>query len=214
MAAIIRIKNYLCDYHIEEKMEIPPKDQERRVIEQLREGSKEAFHDLFEAYGPKILAFAISYLKDHADAEEMLQEVFLKLWETRSSLDPSKNIKSFLFKICINLIYDFIRKKNIKQVYVDYSLQNNSFQENNTWHEVIYNDMQNYLQLLISSMPEQRQHIYRLSKEDGLTNEEIAQQLHLSQRTVENQLYRAVLFLKNKLGTGSIPLMLFFFLQD
>lgn len=195
-------------------MEIPPKDQERKVVEQLREGSKEAFHKVFEDYGPKILAFSISYLKDHAEAEEMLQEVFLKLWESRSLLDPSKNIKSFLFKICINLIYDYIRKKNIKQVYIDYSLQNNTFQENNTWHEIIYNDMQNYLQLLISAMPEQRQYIYRLSKEEGLTNEEIAQRLNLSQRTVENQLYRAVLFLKNKLGTGSIPLMLFFFLQD
>jgi len=100
-------------------MEIAQKEQEQQVIEQLREGSKEAFHFLFDAYGPKILAFAISHLKNEADAEELLQEVFLKLWEVRASLDSSKNIKSFLFKICINLIYDSIRKKNLSQAYVD-----------------------------------------------------------------------------------------------
>ena len=60
-----------------------------------------------------------------ADAEELLQEVFLKLWEVRDKLDSSKNIKSFLFKICINLIYDFIRRKNIEQTYFDYSGSNN-----------------------------------------------------------------------------------------
>jgi RNA polymerase sigma-70 factor (ECF subfamily) len=62
-------------------------------------------------------------------------------------------------------------------------------------------------------MPEQRQHIFRLSKEDGLSNEEIAQQLHISRRTVENQLYRAVSMLKEKIGTSSLAALLFFFLH-
>ena len=171
------------------------------------------FDYCFDEYGPKIYAFALSYLKNASDAEELLQEVFLKLWEVRSSLDTSKNLRSFLFKICINLIYDFIRRKNIEQVYLDYSGRNNPSSGDNTWHEVIYNDMLNNLQQLIAKMPEQRQRIFRLSKEDGLSNEEIAIQLNLSRRTVENQLYRAVSFLKEKINTGSIPALLFFFLH-
>lgn len=194
-------------------MEIAQKEQERRVIEQLREGSKEAFRFLFDTYGPKIFAFAISYLKNEDDAEELLQEVFLKLWEVRANLDCSKNIKSFLFKICINLIYDFIRKRNITQAYIDYLIQNHTSFDNNTWQEVVYNDMINNLQVLVTQMPEQRQRIFRLSKEEGLTIEEIAQKLNLSHRTVENQLYRAVSFLKEKLGTRSIALLLFYFLH-
>lgn len=194
-------------------MEFAQREQERKAVEQLREGSKVAFHLLFDTYSPKILAFANSYLKNEAEAEELLQEVFLKLWEVRATLDSSKNIKSFLFKICINMIYDFIRKKNLSQAYVDYSVQYQPNHDNNTWQEVIYHDMINHLQVLVAHMPEQRQRIFRLSKEEGLTIEDIARQLNLSQRTVENHLYRAVSFLKEKLGPRSVPLLLFYFLH-
>ncbi len=188
-------------------------NDDNQIITQLKDGSKEAFRTLYDALGPKIHAFSLSYLKNNADAEELLQEVFLKLWEIRATLDSSKNIKSFLFKICINLIYDFIRRKNIEQAYLDYSGNNSPINTDNTWHEVIYNEMLNNLQQLITAMPEQRQRIFRLSKEDGLTNDEIALQLNLSRRTVENQLYRAVSTLKEKLGTGSLASLLFFFLH-
>lgn len=194
-------------------MEAALQDQDKQIIEELKEGSKEAFRYLFDIFGPKIYAFALSYLKSKADAEELLQEVFLKLWEIRAGLDSSRSIKSFLFKICINLIYDLIRRKNIEQTYLHYSGTNNSDFGDNTWQEVIYQDMLNNLSNLVATMPEQRQRIFRLSKEDGLSNDEIANQLQLSKRTVENQLYRAVSFLKDKIGSGSLPALLFFFLH-
>ncbi len=194
-------------------METKQINQDNRIIDQLKGGSKEAFHILYDSYGPKIHAFALSYLKNGADAEELLQEVFLKLWDIRSTLDSSKNIKSFLFKICINLIYDFIRRKNIEKAYLDYSEKDSPVYSDNTWHEVIYNEMLDNLQQLVAKMPEQRQRIFRLSKEDGLSNDEIANQLTLSRRTVENQLYRAIASLKEKLGTGSLAAILFFFLH-
>jgi len=193
-------------------MQTIPKDKDNQIIEQLREGSKEAFHLLFDTFGPKIHAFALSYLKNKEDAEELLQDVFLKLWEIRASLDVSKNIKSLLFKISINLIYDFIRRKNIEKAYLNYSGLSQSY-SNNTWNEVIYNDMLENLNLLVNTMPKQRQRIFQLSKEAGLSNDEIAKELNLSRRTVENQIYRAVSFLKDKLVTGSLPVLLFFFLH-
>lgn len=205
--------NYLYYQYTYREMEIAPKEQDRRAVEQLKEGSKAAFHHLFDTYGPKIFAFAMSHLRNEAEAEELLQEVFLKLWEVRENLDSSKNIKSFLFKICINLIYDFIRKKNLSKAYVDYSVHNPSFSCNNTWQEVIYHDMINHLQCLVAHMPEQRQRIFRLSKEEGLSVEDIALKLNLSPRTVENHLYRAVSFLKEKLAIRSIPALLFYFLH-
>lgn len=194
-------------------MQFEPVERQELLIEQLKEGSKDAFRSLFETFGPKIHAFAKSYLKNDEDTEELIQDVFLRLWEIRASLDSSKNIKSFLFKICVNLIYDLIRRKNIKQAYLEYSGQNYPSFGDNTWDEVIYNDMLNNLEILVCAMPEQRQRIFRLSKEDGLSNDEIAKQLNLSKRTVENQLYRSISFLKEKLGTGSLPALLFFFLH-
>ena len=193
-------------------MDIEQKDQVRLIIEQLKAGSREAFRLLFDAYAPKIHAFALSYLKNESDAEELLQELFLKLWEMRGDLDSSKNIKSFLFKICINLIYDLIRRKNIEQAYLNFAGKNDQTNSDSTWYEVIYNDMLTNLNQLVAGMPDQRQRIFKLSKEEGLSNEEIALQLGLSKRTVENQLYRAVSFLKERLGQSSLPGLLFFFL--
>lgn len=193
-------------------MDIEQTERLKHITEQLKMGSKEAFHLLFDAYAPKIHAFALSYLKNEPDAEELLQELFLKLWEMRASLDSSKNIKSFLFKICINLIYDMIRRKNIEQAYLNFVSKSDPTNTNSTLHEVIYNDMLVNLNQLVAVMPYQRQRIFKLSKEDGLSNEEIAIELGLSKRTVENQLYRAVSFLKEKLGRNSLAGLLFFFL--
>lgn len=194
-------------------MQLESSENQAIIVEQLKKGSKEAFRLLFDAYGSKIHAFALSFLKNEQEAEELLQDVFLKLWEIRANLDTSKNIKSFLFKICVNQMYDFIRHKNIEQAYRDYSLHNYPADEENTWDQVIYNDMLNNLEKLVAAMPEQRQRIFRLSKEEGLSNDEIATKLNLSKRTVENQLYRAISFLKERLGTGSLPALLFFFLH-
>ncbi len=188
------------------------RDQKILLIEQLRDGSKEAFKSIFDTYAAKIYAFALSYLKNEEDAEELLQDVFLKIWEIRADLDSSKNIKALLFKICINLIYDLIRRKNIELAYLDYSAKNYHSESDSTWHEVIYNDMLSNLTKLVALMPEQRKHIFKLSKEEGFSNDEIAQQLKLSKRTVENQLYRALSFLKDKLGKASLPGLLIFHL--
>jgi len=186
-------------------------DQVRLIVSELKEGSKDAFHQLFSMYAPKIHSFAFSYLKNKDDAEELLQEIFLKLWEIRSTLDCDKNIKSLLFKICINLVYDFIKRRNIENAYLTFVGQNDQSKADSTWQEVIYQDMLLNLNKLVETLPDQRKLIFRLSKEEGLTNDEIAVRLKLSKRTVENQLYRAISFLREKIGYSSLPALLFFF---
>lgn len=193
-------------------MESYIRPQDSHLIEQLKTGSKAAFRELFDNYAPKIHAFIVSYLKNEADAEELLQDVFLKLWEKREQLDSSKNIKSYLFKISVNLIYDFIRSRNLQHAYREYTNNDQTLRSDSTWHEVVYDDMLDHLRQLVSVMPEQRQRIFKMSKEEGLSSDEIASQLQLSKRTVENQLYRAVSFLKEKIGKNSLAGGLFIFL--
>jgi RNA polymerase sigma-70 factor (ECF subfamily) len=188
-------------------------DQDRLLVSQLKEGSKDAYQLLFNRYAPRIFAFALSYLKRREDAEELLQEIFLRLWEIRATLDDSKNIKSLLFKICINLIYDFIRRKNIEQAYLAFAGNNDQSNADSTWHEVIYHDMLMLMNRLVETMPDQRRLIFRLSKEDGLSNDEIAIRLQLSKRTVENQLYRAISYLRERIWQSSLPVLLYFYLH-
>ncbi len=183
-----------------------------KLTYRLKKGEKEAFQELFNLYAPKIYRFAVSYLKNKSDAEELLQDVFLKIWEKRENLDPAQNIKAYLFKITVNSIYDFVRKKNIEKAFSDFSKHNYPSGSESSWHEIIWNEMLSKLDHLVSKMPDQRRKIFTLSKEDGLTNQEIAQKLNLSKRTVENQLYRAIHFLKEQLKSDTVFILLFLYL--
>jgi RNA polymerase sigma-70 factor (ECF subfamily) len=175
-------------------------------------GQKPAYQELFERYAQRIYNFSLAYLKNKGDAEELVQDVFLKIWEKREMLDHSKNIKSFIFKIAVNTIYDFMRRKNIENAFNDFSKANFNSETENTWHTVIFEDMQQNLQSLILQLPEQQQKIFKLSKTEGLSNDEIAASLNLSKRTVENHLYRAISFLKEHFRDESLIALFFFYL--
>lgn len=186
--------------------------EDKRIAQGIKCSEKQAFKQLYEKYAPRIYHFSQSYLKNLNDSEELVQNVFLKIWEKRCTLDTSQNIKAFVFKIAVNTIYDFIRRKNIENAFADYARLNFKTDENFTWHAVIYAEMEERLQELVAKLPEQQQKIFQLSKMEGLDNEEIAQFLKLSKRTVENHLYRALSFLKKHLNSDPLIALLFFHL--
>lgn len=192
-----------------EKKEI----SEQVLVIQLKAGSQKAFKHLFDRYTPKIYRFAISYLKSEADAEELVQNVFLKLWERRESLDESRNVKSYIFKIAINCIYDLAREKKYWRTYKEFVSHNLVRDNEFTWNEVVYNELSENVDLLLDQMPPQRKKIFLMSRKQGISNQEIAASLNISQRTVENQIYRAVSYLKEKIKTRSLFLLLFFYLN-
>lgn len=180
----------------------------------IKNSEKKAYRLLFERYAPNIYNFSLSYLKNESDAEELVQDVFLKVWEKREYLDQSKNMKSFLFKIAVNTIYDFIRRKNIEHAFHDYAKSNFIRDDNFTWHTVVFEEMQQNLEVLLAKLPPKQQQIYTLSRVKGLSNDEISDQLKLSKRTVENQLYRALAFLKTHFNKNSVFALLFLYLHQ
>lgn len=183
---------------------------DQNLASRIKQDDKKAFQELFEKYAPRIYNFSFSYLKNEDDTEELVQNVFLKIWEKRDLLNTSQNIKAFIFKIAVNTIYDFIRRKNIESAFLDYARLNYTTNENYTWHSVIFEEMQQNLNTLLAQMPEQQQKIFRLSKLEGLSNDEIAIKMNLSKRTVENHLYRALTFLKKHFANESFVALLFF----
>ncbi len=176
----------------------------------IKSGGKEAYQQLFERYAPRIYQFSISYLHNKMEAEELVQDVFLKIWEKRETLDQSRNIKSFIFKIAVNTIYDRIRRTNLENAFQDFMPESAESDSGSTWNTVIFDDLQANLEILIAQLPGRQQKIFRLSKQEGLTNDEIAQQLNVSKRTVENHLYRAISYLKKHFQNQSFALLFFY----
>ena len=162
----------------------------------LSRGIKEAFCELFGRYAGQVYSFSIKYLKNKQDSEELVQDVFCKIWEKREALDKSKNIRSFIFTVAINIIYDRIRRKNIENSFLDFAKHNFEYQSESTWHEVIQNEMYSRVEEIIQIMPDQQRKVFKLSRQEGLSNEEISKRLNISKRTAENLLYRASGFLR------------------
>ncbi|MBN2636875.1 MAG: RNA polymerase sigma-70 factor [Prolixibacteraceae bacterium] len=190
-------------------MELPGKTSDNELITRIQNDEKFAFRELFIRYASRLHKFSYSYLKNKEDAEELIQNVFLTIWIKRDSIDASKNIRAFIYKITVNAIYDLIRKRKIERTFQNQSLLNQTSFEHQTWNSVLKNELQQNVYKLVDHLPEQQQRIFNLSKLEGYTNDEIAIKLGLSKRTVENHLYRAILFLKQNIGNNASIVFLF-----
>jgi RNA polymerase sigma-70 factor (ECF subfamily) len=168
------------------------------LIRMLRQGRHEAFEKLFMRYGQKIFIFSLSYLKSEADAGEVVQEVFLKVWDKRLSLRDDASFQSYLFTIAYNSIKKSFNKKakedrfkleladalDSGQSAVDY--------ENN------YQLVTEKLALFIDEMPEKRKEIFIQRKKQGKPVRQIAAEMELSVKTIENQITEAMKYLKKR----------------
>lgn len=164
---------------------------------QIKAGNKDAFRLLYNLYSKKIYGFALSYLKSNSEAEEVIQAVFVKLWEGRQEIKEHLSLQSYLYKITTNHIYNYLKHKKVQLA------ANNELQlvdlDNSTQEHIFYNNLQENINSLIEKMPEQRRRAFKLSRMEGLSHEEIAKRLDISVRTVESQIYKALKFLKKNL---------------
>jgi len=177
----------------------PPEHIDRLLVRRLKNGDEQAFQAVFDFFGENLFHFACSYLKNAASAEEIVQEVFLRIWEIREDIDEEKSFKSFLYRITVNKLLNHLKRQVVRQKYEAYlSGDDQSFYESPeaTLH---FSELEEKVSLLIKKLPEQQKNIFKMSRLDGMSNPEIAETLGLSIRTVENQVYRATKFLKENL---------------
>ncbi|MDR2918420.1 MAG: RNA polymerase sigma-70 factor [Tannerella sp.] len=166
------------------------------TIEQLCNGDHQAFEDVFIAYYGRIKNFINGLLKSEDDAEELTQEIFVKLWINRETIDPGRSFHSFLFTVARNITFNFIKHKLVCENYAaDFDYE---YSEYESPDEILYaKEISLLIEMAVSRMPAQRQRIYRMSRNEGLSNDEIALSLNISKKTVENQLSLALRELRN-----------------
>jgi RNA polymerase sigma-70 factor (family 1) len=174
--------------------------EDKILIVQLNNNSVHAFDSLFYKYSDKLYGFAFSLLKNRDDSKEIVQEAFCRIWDKRHELDSSKSFKSFLFTISYNLIIDQLRlrlkDKEYRKYLKDLFNPNEVFNDNRVDYKIIVESVK----AAVEDFPEKRKKIYLLSREDGLSQKEIAGQLGISVKTVENQINFSLKNLRRRLG--------------
>ena len=154
--------------------------------------------------------FALGYLKSEDEAEELVQEVFTKIWEKRTTLKEDLSFKSFLFTISFNIIRKHFRTKAYLSEY--FKSKPGVEMDMQTSQKITYDSLYHYISELINHLPARRKEIFIKSRFEGLTIKEIAEKLEISHKTVENQLTEALKFIRTNLNRESIPAILFFML--
>lgn len=192
--------------HSEEKV------PEHILVAEVRKGRVRAFDKLFDKYSQRLYSFAMSLLKTHEDAEEVVQEVFLRIWQKRKELVETTSFKSFLFTIAKNIIVDHFRKKIKEKNYREFLLERYDYDNSSPDMNIEYKELYKILVKTIEKLPERRKQIYKLSRNEGLSHKEIASRLGISINTVENQINLALKIIKKRFGKQIFPVLLFFFL--
>lgn len=175
----------------------------------LKEGSVIAFERLFENYSQKLYRFSFSYLKSEAEAEDIVQEVFLKIWQNRASLKTDTSFQSYLFTIAFHSIQKSFIKKAKEQkfqigLFEEFSSENPSLED-----ELNFEGLFSKLNQLIEEMPPRRKEIFLKRKKECKSIQLIASEMCISEKTVENQITEAMHSLRKSFGEDKISGQLF-----
>lgn len=186
--------------------------EQLHIVKRLRSGDIIAFDVIYRSYSPKLYSFAFSLLKDHDQSEELVQDVFVTLWEKREQINTDLSFENYLFTICYNSIRKFFRKKKLEKKVIDYLIRNTPESISATSQTVIYNELIELVDRTIDRLPAKRRTVFKLSRQEGMKIKEIAEKLNISSRTVETHLTKALRFIKDELEKVSILSALYFYL--
>lgn len=177
-------------------------NNDKAHVEELKKGSVIAFKFLFDKYGNRLYAFALGYLKSHEEAEGVVQDVFAKIWEKRADLKPECSFKSYIFTIAFNLIKKAFEKRKKGRNYIN-SKEESETIDISTSNQISYNFLMDQVLKLVEKMPERRREVFVKSRFEGLSGKDIAREMFISPKTVENQITSALNYLRSNMLTRS-----------
>jgi len=182
-----------------------------QLLASLIKGNRAAFKAVFELYEKRLYYFIHSITKSDYATEEILQEVFIKIWTKKETIDLEYSFDAFLFTIAKNSTYNYLRsianQESLKKEY----WKNISFLNEETENTILLGEYEDIVNDILQQIPTQKRSIFVLSKQQGKSNEEIANLLGITQKTVKNHLWKTLQIIR----TGLKPYMadsLYFFL--
>ncbi len=180
---------------------------EKELLSLIATGDEGAFTKAYHHYSPRIYSFVFNKTKSVTIAEEVVQEVFMKIWSMKEKVREIDSFSSYLFSMATNKTYDHLNKiandiQKLNRLWD--TIQELTF-DNNVEEMLDFKESREMLTKAINELPEQRKKIYILNKEDGLSYDEIASKLNISKSTVSDQLVKASKFIREYVRNAAGP---------
>lgn len=174
--------------------------EDSELMECLSHDDRKAFEHIFRTYYQDLCRFGVTYVKDMDVSEELVQQIFINIWERRYELSISTSMKSYLFTAVRNKSFNYLKlqlPKEYKKVDID---DVGFIDTSNKEEDIVFEDLKEYVAKAIDSLPGKCKTIFNLSRNSGLTYKEIAEELDISVKTVENQIGIALKKLREQLN--------------
>jgi RNA polymerase sigma-70 factor (family 1) len=188
---------------------VPSKlNNEHEIIHEVAKGNEKAFRELFNHYWDFIYSTAYMLTKSSLLSEEIVQDVFLKVWLKKEHLPSIKKFDSFLFIVARNHIYNVLRKKTLDQNFVEH-LEQYFLEISELPHDIIsLKETNQIIEKAIKNLPDQQKKVFTFSRYHGFNYSKIAEEMGISKLTVKSHMTKALRFIKNYLEKYSESLLL------
>ena len=171
----------------------------RALFKQISAGNEQAFRTIFELYKVELFLVVIRLTKSQIIAQEIIQEVFISLWVSRKHLSKVEEPASYIYRILFNKTGNYLKKEANQKTIIKAALQYMKSSSDATEQTVNINETERLIELALRQLPTQQKIVYKLSRQQGLSNNEIACQLNVSQHTVKSHLSKAIGFIRTYL---------------
>lgn len=189
-------------------MEVVKQLTDTQLIQLLKADNEAAFAEIYKRYAKSLADFTASKLFNLEDAQDIIHDLFVKIWEDRNQLNISTNLKTYLFTITRYRIIDKIRKNVTRQEYSSLLQSLSNIYQSSIEQQIAAKELQQTIVRSLNQLSPKVKEIYKLSREENLSIPEIATKLQLSEQTVKNQLSTALTHLRKSLsGISAAALM-------
>ena len=172
---------------------------ETEIYQSIIAGNQAAFEMIFKTYYQPLCRYAFSFLNDRNEAEEIVQNAFIKVWERKSDLQVQTSLKAYLYTMVRNASLNRIKHERIKQQHVQNQMRVMESARELVSEKVMSNDLEAKIYSAMNTLPEQCRLVFQLSRFEELKYQEIAEQLQISVKTVENHMGKALKLMREQL---------------
>lgn len=169
------------------------------LVHLVKEGNKKAFDELYERYWETIYDIAYKKLRDEDNAKDIVHDIYIHIWSKQDELTIEKSFIAYLYTCLRNKIIDHLRKEAFRTKQLETLRYTLSEADNSTIEQLISKELENQIEVNVNCLPDKMQEVYRLSREEELSIDEIAEKLSVSRQTVKNQISSALKRLRSSI---------------